>query len=93
MRPIRILPTPDSRAGCLSGLCPLSHDQPRREQSSLGQDWRPLKVNGIRTLTAVPLQLQLALAMCIRGRGLLLRLLVQLLQLFPPPSEEGLQPS
>ena len=75
----------------MSGLCPLSHDQPRREQSSLGQDWRPLKVNGIRTLTALPLQLQLALA--IRGRGLLLRLLVQLLQLFPPPSEEGLQPS
>ncbi len=62
------------------------------------QDWRPLNVNGIRTwMTALPLQLQLALAMCItgrRGRDLLLRLLVQLLQLFPsPPCEEGMQTS
>ena len=43
-------------------------------------------------MTALPLQLQLALAMCItgrRGRDLLLRLLVQLLQLVPPPLRRG----
>ena len=53
----------------------------------MARDWRPLSGSHI-LLTTLPLQLPLVL-----GCDLLLRLLVQLLQLFPPVCEEVLQTS